>query len=202
MVTSYPKTTTTSEQRKESVDKMRQTAYTASMRRITMRDFRWMGRPSVWEKDYRQVKLEVEAHMSLPNGPLLLAVSDESFMFEAKLNVPCEGGFTGLCVYHLDTTFAAVGMSRQEIEMHTSIAGFHSRAVIARPFGQDEATWLLRRSSALLTIGYRSEEQEIWIGNFQLPGVEQSISFGPYFTNATEQSMQGWMHSIRYTKEA
>jgi hypothetical protein len=64
-----------------------------------MRDFRWMGRPSVWEKDYRQVKLEVEAHMSLPNGPLLfVAVSDESFMFEAKLNVPCEAGLQPLCL--------------------------------------------------------------------------------------------------------
>ena len=168
-----------------------------------MRDFRWMGRPSVWEKDYRQVKLEVEAHMSLPNGPLLLAVSDESFMFEARLNIPPEGGFAGLCVYHLDTTFAAVGMSRQELEIHTAIAGFHNRAVIARAFAQDEAVWLLRRNSHHVSIGYRrGEDEAVWVGSFQLPGLEKSISFGPYFANETDHPMPGWMHSIRYSKES
>ena len=89
------------------------------------------------------------------------------------------------------------------MEIHTTIAGSHNRSIIARAFAQDEAVWLLRRNSHHVSIGYRSEEQEeVWIGNFQLPGLEKSISFGPYFANATDQVMQGWMHSIRYTKEA
>lgn len=174
------------------------------MRRITMRDFRWMGRPAVWEKDYRQVKLEVEAHMCLPTGPMLLAVSDESFLFEAKMNVPSKGGFAGLCVYHLDTTFAAVGRNREEIEIYTSIGGYHSRGAFAHFIEVDEITWLLRRNEAQATIGYRleKEKEDVWIGCFRLPGMEQSISFGPYFTNATQQSMSGWMHSVQYSKEA
>ncbi|WP_155816093.1 hypothetical protein [Sphaerochaeta globosa] len=174
------------------------------MRRITMRDFRWMGSPLVWEKDYRHVKLEVQAHMCLPTGPMLLAVSDESFQFEAALNVPPEGGFAGLCVYHLDTTFAAVGCNRKAIEIHTSIGGHRSRSSLAHAFEADEITWLLKRTEAQVAIGYRREKgkEEVWIGYFNLPGTEQSISFGPYFSNATQQSMPGWMHSVQYTKEA
>ncbi|MEA5029980.1 MAG: hypothetical protein VB056_13965 [Sphaerochaeta associata] len=173
------------------------------MRRITMRDFRWMGRPLVWEKDYRSVKLEVQAHMGLPYGPLLLAVSDESFDFEATVNVPQKGGFAGLCVYHLDSTYAAVGLNREAMEIHTTIAGSHNRSIITRTFECEEVTWLLRRSLSHLDIGYRrGEDEAIWVGSFQLPGLEKSISFGPYFANETDHPMPGWMHSIRYSKES
>jgi hypothetical protein len=115
----------------------------------------------------------------LPYGPLLLAVSDESFDFEATLNVPQKGGFAGLCVYHLDSTYAAVGLNREAMEIHTTIAGSHNRSIIARTFECEEVTWLLRRSLSHLDIGYRrGEDEAIWVGSFQLPGLEKSISFG------------------------
>lgn len=142
--------------------------------------------------------------MSLPDGPLLLAVSDESFLFEAKLNVPPQGGFAGLCAYHLDTTFSAVGLSSEAMEIHTSIGGYRSKSCIPVRTDKQEITWLLKRRSAQVTIGYRLDEEQpvVWVSQLTLPGIEQSLSFGPYFSNHTNQSMQGWMHSIRYTKEA
>ncbi len=168
-----------------------------------MRDFRWMGKPMVWEKDHRHVTLEVPPDTHLPSGPLLLAVSDESFLFEASLNVPPKGGFAGLCIYHLDTTFAAIGVNEQEMEIHTAIGGFHSRSLLDKPLAKETLTWVLKRSPSQVGVGYRYEQEPpVWIGSFQLPGIAQSISFGPYFTNETEQSMQGFMQAIRYTKEA
>ena len=53
-----------------------------------MRDFHWLGKPMTYKKEYQMVSLEVDAHTSLPSGPLLLAVSDEYFSCEATLTIP------------------------------------------------------------------------------------------------------------------
>ncbi|WP_332447976.1 hypothetical protein [Sphaerochaeta sp.] len=173
------------------------------MKRITMRDFNWMGKPSVWHKDYMQLSLTVDGHMSLPHGPLLLAVSDEQFLFEATISVPSPGCFSGLCIYHLDSTYAALGRSRSQLETHTCIASHTSHTVVDLPTEAEELIYSLKRTGNRLYIGCRQtkEEHTTWTAEVSLPGIELSVSFGPYFTNSGDQPYEGWMHTVRYAKQ-
>lgn len=172
------------------------------MKPITMRDFRWLGVPAVWEKDYRKVTCVVEPHMDLPDGPLLVAVSDENFLFEATIQTPACGGFAGLCVYHLDTNYAAVGLNQQELEIVTCINSHQNRSHIPFSTTDVEMRWYLKRQASKVHIGLGigEENQVVWISCFDLPGIYQSLSFGPYFSNTTNKTMEGRMHSIRYTR--
>ncbi|HKL59844.1 MAG TPA: hypothetical protein VJ869_06900, partial [Sphaerochaeta sp.] len=72
------------------------------MKKLTMKDFRWVGKPQQWEKTYKDLTLTVEGMLCLPDGPLLLAVSDEDFTLNLTATVAPDGGFCGVCLYHTE----------------------------------------------------------------------------------------------------
>ncbi len=182
---------------------MRQSAYTAGMRRITMRDFHWLGKPRTYKKDHQMVSLEVAGQTCLPSGPLLLAVSDEYFRCEATVSIPKKGGFAGMCIYHLDSCYAAAGLASDALEVQTCISGFTNRSSFVISAEAETAIWTVKRDALGLALGYRfAQEEEIrWVNDIHLPGCELSISFGPYFTNAGEATYTASMHALRYTKQ-
>lgn len=173
------------------------------MRRITMRDFHWLGKPMTFKKEYQMVSLEVDAHTSLPSGPLLLAVSDEYFNCEATLTIPKKEGFAGMCIYHLESCYAAAGLSGEAIELQTCISGYTNRSCVAVSTENAEvAIWTVKRDAQGISLGYRlAQEEEIrWVSTIHLPGCELSISFGPYFTNVGKETYTASMHALRYTR--
>ncbi len=204
LVTSCHKGTTTLIQHKVVIDKIAQLSYTELMRKITMRDFRWMGKPKAWEKDYRHLTLTVEKQMNLPSGPLLLAVSDDDFTCEITMSVPPQKIFSGLCAYHLDTNYVAVGISKDELEIHTTIAGYQNVCRIPKETEEESIVWVMKRRSGKVKIGYRSTSAETisWLGTFTLPGILDSLSFGPYFSNESDAESELSVYSVQYVKES
>lgn len=182
---------------------MTQLSYTAHMRKITMRDFRWMGKPRSWHKDYRSVSLMVEPQMHLPDGPLLLAVSDDDFSCEMTLSSDGNRVFSGVCFYHLDTDFIAVGMNAEALEIHVTIAGYRNYCRIPHMTGNVPVIWRMKRRGSQVSIGYsrQSESPVNWSGTFTLPGIERSVSFGPYFANEGSEEAGASMSALDYTKE-
>nr|WP_321264997.1 hypothetical protein [uncultured Sphaerochaeta sp.] len=173
------------------------------MRKITMRDFRWMGKPRSWEKDYRSVSLTVEPQMHLPDGPLLLAVSDDDFSCEMTLSSDRDSIFSGVCFYHLPTDFIGVGMSAEALEMHVMIGGYHNYCRIPHLEENTSVIWDMKRKGSQVSIGYsRHNESPVnWIGTFTLPGIERSVSFGPYFANEGNEEARASMSALDYRKE-
>lgn len=182
---------------------MTQLSYTAHMRKITMRDFRWMGKPQSWEKDYRSVSLTVEPQMQLPEGPLLLAVTDDDFSCNMTLSSDGNGVFSGVCFYHLDTDFIGVGMSTESLEIHVVIGGYRNYCRIPHIADNTPVTWRMNRRGSQLSIGYsrQGESPVNWVGTFTLPGIERSISFGPYFANEGNEEAKASMSALDYRKE-
>jgi hypothetical protein len=173
------------------------------MRRITMRDFHWLGKPRTYKKDHQMVSLEVDGHTCLPSGPLLLAVSDEYFCCDATLSIPKKDNFGGICIYHLDSCYAAVGLSSDALEVHTCISGFANRSCFGSSSEAEEAIWTIKRDAQGVAVGYRfAQDDEVrWVSNIHLPGCELSLSFGPYFTNAGDTKYTASMYALRYAKQ-
>lgn len=167
-----------------------------------MRDFHWLGKPKTYKKDHQMVSLEVDAHTNLPSGPLLLAVSDEFFSCEATLSVPKQEGFAGMCIYHLESCYAAAGLSSEVLEVHTCISDYANRSCFVSTAEAESAIWTVRRDATGMALGYRfAPEQPIrWISKIKLPGCEKSISFGPYFSNAGQTRYTASMYALRYTR--
>ncbi len=182
---------------------MTQLSYTAHMRKITMRDFRWMGKPQSWEKDYRSVSLTVEPQMHLPDGPLLLAVTDDDFSCDMTLSSDRDSIFCGVCFYHLPTDFIAVGMNAEALEMHVMIGGYRNYCKIPHMTDNTPVIWRMKRKGSQVSIGYsRHNESPLnWIGTFTLPGIERSVSFGPYFANEGSEEARASMSALDYRKE-
>ncbi|NCC63069.1 MAG: hypothetical protein EOM15_00235 [Spirochaetia bacterium] len=171
------------------------------MKRITLKDFRWLRKPDTFEKNHRQVTLEVDHSMRLPQGPLLLAISDEPFIMKASLSVPDPNAFCGVCVYHLDSTYVAAGLSQDMLELQSSI---HNNRVTSKiPFTceQKEARWYLQRCGANMEIGLLGKEDQkaTVFTSFTLAPAEDSISFGFYFSNETAEKKNMRLHSLSYT---
>ncbi len=148
------------------------------------------------------MSLEVEGNLQLPNAPLLLAITDDDFLFEASMGIAKEGGEAGLCLYHLDSTYTAVGCSTQGFTIHTAIQAYHTISTIIIPQLSDTMHWALRRTGVHFSIGYHAQVDDpiIWVHEGTLPAMEQSVSFGPYFANKSNTPYQGWMENIRYRK--
>jgi regulation of enolase protein 1 (concanavalin A-like superfamily) len=185
------------------MDKMMQLSYTAYMRKITMRDFRWMGKPRSWDKDHRTVSLSVEPQMHLPDGPLLLAVSDDDFSCNMTLSSSGNHVFAGVCFYHLDTDYIGIGISTESLEIHVMINGFLNYSRIPLKEGSNQAIWSMKRRGSHLSIGYRrqSSDSVTWVGSYTLPGIQKSVSFGPYFANEGSEDAKASMSALDYKKE-
>ncbi|MDT4763300.1 hypothetical protein [Sphaerochaeta sp. PS] len=173
------------------------------MKRVTMNDFRWLGKPDRWEKNYREVKLSVDGMQNLPGGPLLLAVSDEDFSLSLVTSIAPEGGFCGLCLFHSEQSYAAVGLSSTHLLLESAIHSYKTRSTLPLQTGDESITWRMEHQGEAIRIGYQlpSEESVEWVVTTTLPGMEKAVSFGPFFTNGTGTPFEATAHSLRYAKK-
>ena len=174
------------------------------MKKVTMKEFRWVGKPQRWVKSYKELSLTVEGKLCLPDGPLMLAVSDEDFTLKMTTTVAPQGGFCGVCLYHTEGSYTAVGRSKTHILVESSIHTYKTTAQTSLPTGEESVQWILKRKGALVRIGYAQPqtEEEIWFCTTTVPAMEGSVSFGPFFSNLNDASYEAKVHSIHYRKEA
>ncbi|WP_320130747.1 hypothetical protein [uncultured Sphaerochaeta sp.] len=173
------------------------------MKKVMMRDFRWQGKPEIWKKDFKEVSLAVSGKTELPSCPLLLAVSDEDFSCRFLLEIAPVGGESGICVYHSDLSYAAVGLSTDTLTIHTSIRGYETSSHIPFSSTSTQILWQLDRIGENVSISYAQDMQDpcfSLVTKTSLPGMQQAISFGVYFANENKDSYESQVHSIRYTK--
>ena len=172
------------------------------MKKVTMKDFRWLGKPQHWEKTYKDLSLTVEGNLCLPEGPLLLAVSDEDFTLTVQTTTAPKGGYCGVCLYHTERTYTAVGRSKAGLCVETSINSYKTTADIPIPTDEENIRWHLERRANEVRIGYSEPltAEVQWICSTSLPGMKDAISFGAFFTNHTNTPFNVKMHSLRYVK--
>lgn len=174
------------------------------MKKITMRDFRWLGKPEIWKKDYRETTLVVAGKTELPSCPLLLAVSDEDFTCQLLIDVAPAGGETGLCIYHSDLSFCAAGLSPDTLTVHTSVRGYKTDCHSPLELHARQVLWKLDRSGESFKILYATDlgnPQFIEVMQSSLPGMQRAISFGPYFCNSESKPFDSGLRSVRYAKK-
>ncbi|MDY0288862.1 MAG: hypothetical protein RBR15_08565 [Sphaerochaeta sp.] len=174
------------------------------MKKVTMKDFRWLGKPQIWQKTYKDLTLTVEGKLCLPDGPLLLAVSDEDFILSLDITTPPQGGFCGLCLYHTEHSYISVGRSRTDLLIESSSLHSRTTSTIALPTDQESIQWHLERTGTQVRIGCAdgSEGQVQWVCSTTMAGMQDSISFGPFFSNYTSVPFEAMMHGMRYAKRA
>jgi len=173
------------------------------MKRITLPDFTWIREPLASNGNRLTLEVVVAPHTPPPpGGPLLVAISDE--YFDCEMVLRCEAGCeTGMVLYHTDATFIAVGLAGDEAAITASIGGWANRWHVNRSDPPTEsAIWSLRRQQGGVSIGYRSESGDPvhWVGCFTLPGLANSISFGPYFTNCGERERKAVIEAFSYRR--
>ncbi|WP_155816779.1 hypothetical protein [Sphaerochaeta pleomorpha] len=174
------------------------------MKKVMMRDFRWLGKPEIWKKDYRETTLVVEGKTELPSCPLLLAVSDEDFTCQLLIDVAPAGGESGLCIYHSDLSFCAAGLSFDTLSVHTSVRGYKTESHSPLELHTKQVLWKLDRSGESVKIFYATElenPQFIEVMQSSLPGMQRAISFGPYFSNRESKPFDSGLRSVRYAKK-
>jgi len=173
------------------------------MKRITLPDFTWIREPLA-SKGNRLTREVVVAPFTPPppQGPLLLAISDE--YFDCQMVLRSEAGCeAGMVLYHTDATFIAVGLVGGEVVINASISGWANRWHVKRSNPSTESTlWSLRREQEGVSIGYRSESSDPvhWVGCFTLPGLANSISFGPYFANPGDREQKAIIETFSYRR--
>lgn len=174
------------------------------MKKVTMKEFRWVGKPQRWVKTYRELSLTVEGKLCLPDGPLMLAVSDEDFTLKLTTTVAPQGGFCGVCLYHTEASYTAVGRSREHLMVESSLTSFKTTTQTSLPTSEEIVEWHLERKGTLVRIGYAlpQTEEVVWVCTTTVPGMEGSVSFGPFFSNHSDVPFEASMHSLRYRKDA
>ncbi len=172
------------------------------MKKVTMKDFRWVGKPQQWVKTYKDLSLTVEGNLCLPEGPLLLAVSDEDFLLSLTITTAPDKCFSGVCLYHTEKSYTAVGRSETELVIQSSVRSY--KTVTLRPLPTKEKTiqWFVERTGPRVRLGYAlpSIEGIDWVCTTSIPGMEGSVSFGVFFSNLTSTPFEANVHSIRYRK--
>jgi len=172
------------------------------MKKVTMKDFRWLGKPQQWEKTYKDLSLTVGGYLSLPDGPLILAVSDEDFMMTLTTTVAPVGGLCGVCLYHTEESYTAVGRSKTSLQVESSVRSYRTVTQTALPTSEESVQWHLERKGALVRTGYTlpSEKRVEWVSTSTIPGMGEAISFGVFFSNSTNTPFEAGMHSFHYIK--
>jgi regulation of enolase protein 1 (concanavalin A-like superfamily) len=187
------------------VEKIKQASYTASMKKVMMRDFRWLGKPEIWNKDYKETTLVVGPGTELPSCPLLLAVSDEDFDCNLTISLAPQGGEAGVCIYHSDLSYSAVGLSTDTLFVHTSVRGYTTTSQVPVALDQTPILWKVERDGETVILSYACDLEKssfIQVSSTSLPGMQRAISFGPYFANGTLKPFEAEFHSVRYAKKA
>ncbi len=184
------------------MDKRSQLPYTGCMKKVTMKDFRWLGKPQQWVKTYKELSLTVGPMLCLPRGPLLLAVSDEDFTLCLTTSTAPDGGFCGVCLYHTDESYTAVGRSKTSLSVESSVRSYKTTTQVPLPTSEQSVQWHLERKGPLARMGYAlpSKEEVVWVSSTSLPGMACSVSFGVFFSNHTDTPFEADMHSLRYVK--
>lgn len=169
---------------------------------MTMKDFRWLGKPQSWERTYKNLTLTVEGMLCLPQGPLLLAVSDDDFTLSLQTTTAPDGGFCGVCLYNTDECYTAVGRSKTNLLLESSSRSNRTRLTIPLPTEQENIEWHLDRKASEVRIGYAvpSEKRVEWVSSTTMAGMQGAISFGVFFSNHTNTAFQAGMHSLSYIK--
>ena len=172
------------------------------MKKVTMKDFRWLGKPRQWEKTYRELSLTVDGMLCIPEGPLLLAVSDEDFTLSLWCTTAPEGGFSGLCIYHTEKSYACVGRSRASLFVESSARHSKTTTTVALPTQEERIHWHLESKGSIVRIGYANpaEEQVVWVTTTTMAGMQGAISFGVFFSNYTKAPFQAAVQGLRYLK--
>jgi hypothetical protein len=173
------------------------------MKRPTLNDFAWIREPMRYTQRRLSVGVTVAAHTPPPpRSALLLAVSDE--YFDCEMAITSEDGLeAGLVLYHTDTTFIAIGLTADTVVITSSVMGWSNRWQVGRGDRPSGSTiWAMNRTDEGVAIGYRSngDDQVNWIGRFTLPGLEKSVSFGPYFTNGGETELNAAIEAFHYRR--
>ena len=176
--------------------------YTGDMKKLTMKDFRWVGKPQQWEKTYKDLTLTVEGMLCLPDGPLLLAVSDEDFTLNLTATVAPDGGFCGVCLYHTEESYTSVGLSKTSLLVESSVRSYKTTTQVPLPTREESVQWLVERKGPEVRFGYSllSTEEVKWVCTTSLPGMDAAISFGAFFSNYTKTPFEAGMRSLRYVK--
>ena len=172
------------------------------MKKVTMKDFRWLGKPQQWEKTYKDLSLTVGGILSLPDGPLILAVSDEDFTLTLTTTVAPVGGLCGVCLYHTEESYTSVGRSKTSLQVESSVRSYRTTTQFPLPTSEESVQWHLERKGALVRIGYTlpSEKEVEWVCTTTIPGMDGSVSFGSFFSNYTNTPFEAGIHSLRYVK--
>jgi len=172
------------------------------MKQVTLKDFRWLGKPQQWEKTYKDLSLTVGCLLSLPDGPLLLAVSDEDFTLTLTTTVAPVGGLCGVCLFHTEESYTAVGRSKTCLQVESTVRSYRTTTQTPLLTSEESVQWHLERKGLLVRIGYvlPSEKQVQWVSNTTIPGMQGAISFGVFFSNATDTPFEAGMHSLSYVK--
>jgi regulation of enolase protein 1 (concanavalin A-like superfamily) len=174
------------------------------MKKVMMRDFRWLGKPEIWNKNYKETTLVVEPGTELPSCPLLLAVSDEDFDCKLAISLAPEGGEAGVCIYHSDLSYSAVGLSKGTLFVHTSVRGYKTTSQVPVDLNQGFILWKVEREGESVILSYACDLENssfIQVSSTSLPGMQRSISFGPYFANGSSNPFEAEFHSVRYAKK-
>ena len=169
---------------------------------MTMKDFRWLGKPQQWEKTYKELSLTVEGNLCLPEGPLVLAVSDEDFTLKLTTTVAPEGGLCGVCLYHTEESYTSVGRSTTNLHIESSVRSYKTTTQVPLPTSDKTVQWHIERKGSQVSIGYAlpTGKEIAWVSNTTIPGMEGSVSFGVFFSNYTNTPFEAGMHSLRYSK--
>jgi regulation of enolase protein 1 (concanavalin A-like superfamily) len=156
------------------------------MAKLTMRSLNWLGKPLIWNKDYRSLSLLVDPGTTFPgNNASILAVSEKDLVATALLSVAPAGGECGILVFQTDKSQFAAGASQQGFAVHSLAAGYPTNVHVPFSLEDKENIWMrLERKGAAFSIGYSFHgETFIPLATSHLPGAESSFSFGFYFAN-------------------
>lgn len=172
------------------------------MKKLTMKDFRWLVIPHQWNRSYKDLSLKVDNNLCLPEAPLFLAVSDDDFTFTAKTTKAPEQGMCGLCIYHTEGSYTAVGCSGSNITVESSVRSYKSTVQVPHLWAEESITWILARTGEQARLGYVHPEhgKPVWVCTTTLPGMAQAVSFGLCFSNTGNTSFMAQAENLRYTK--
>jgi hypothetical protein len=135
---------------------------------------------------------------------LLLAVSDEDFDCKLTISLAPEGGEAGVCIYHSDLSYSAVGLSTGTLFVHTSVRGYKTTSQVPVDLNQGFILWKVEREGESVTLSYACDLEKpsfIQVSSTSLPGMQRAISFGPYFANGASIPFEAEFRAIRYTKK-
>ncbi len=174
------------------------------MKRLSLTDFSWLRDPGHYTHHRLWVELAICAHSDKPPfAPSFVAVSDQHFTSSFTVSSD-EGLESGIMLFHTDRTFIAIGRLDNRLVVTHSVLGWSNRWQIDTdsPW-QRTIFWTVDRTEEGVGIGYRTTEEgpPRPVGRFTLPGLAASITYGPYFANATDGELSAAIERFSYQSQ-